>query len=186
MLFSGIFIMDNLCIYLLDLIQNSIAANAPLIELHIVENDMLHVSIKDNGKGMSKETLDQATSPFYSSRTTRKVGLGLSMMKMLIEQTEGSFELHSELGKGIELNFSINLKHIDAPDMGDIGELIYMISIHQEVKDFIFIYQVNDKRYTYNLYDIKNILGDDLQSFSVMKALISMINKEIETIRGIT
>jgi hypothetical protein len=177
--------MDNLCIYFLDLIQNSIAAKATLIELHIVEDDMFHVMIKDNGLGMSKETLDQASSPFYSSRTTRKVGLGLSMMKMLIEQTEGLFELNSKLGIGTELKLSFNLKHIDTPDLGDLGDLIYMISIHQDVKDFIFTYHVNKETYVYDLKEIKNIFGDDLQTFSVMKALNDMINKEINTIRGI-
>ncbi|TNF06838.1 MAG: ATP-binding protein [Bacillota bacterium] len=176
--------MDNLCIYFLDLMQNSIAAKATLIELHMVEDDMLHVVIKDNGQGMSKETLSRASSPFYSSRTTRKVGLGLSMMKMLIDQTEGSFELNSEIGVGTELKLKINLKHIDTPDVGDIGELIYLISIHQDVKDFIFTYQVNGETYIYDLKEIKEILGDELQSFTVMKTLNEMINKEINTIRG--
>jgi len=177
--------MDSLCTYFLDLVQNSIAAKSQIITLSMVENHLFHVSIGDDGCGMNEDELNQALSPFYSSRTTRRVGLGLSMMKMLVEQTNGSFKLTSKKHKGTTLDLSFDLSHIDLPDIGDIGELIYFISIHQDVKDFIFTYQKNQKTYRYHLKEIKEILGDALQTFSVMKALIQSINEEINTIRGI-
>ena len=176
--------MDNLCSYFLDLVQNSIAAKSSLIKLFIHESDKLAVEIIDNGVGMTDDEQNRALSPFYSSRTTRKVGLGLSMMKMLIEQTDGIFHLSSEKHKGTKLFLQFDSNHIDLPEMGDIGELIYMISIHQDVKDFIFIYQKNNEKYEYHLNKIKDILGDALQTFSVMKALIQSINDEIKIMRG--
>lgn len=178
--------MDNLCFYLLDLIQNSIAAKSSFIELSIIENHTIAISITDNGIGMTEDELNQALSPFYSSRTTRRVGLGLSMMKMLTEQTNGSFELTSVKNKGTKLSLSFNPSHIDFPDIGDIGDLVYFISIHQDVVNFSFIYQKGTEKYQYHLKEIKEILGEALQTFSVMKALIQTINKEIDTIRGIS
>lgn len=178
--------MDNLCTYFLDLVQNSIAAKSETITLSMVESNHLHVTIIDDGCGMTEDELDRALSPFYSSRTTRRVGLGLSMMKMLLEQTNGSMKLTSKKHQGTTLMMSFDLSHIDLPDIGDIGELVYFISIHQDVKDFVFIYQKQEEIYRYHLKEIKEILGDALQTFSVMKALIQSINEEINTIRGIT
>ena len=169
---------------MLDLVQNSISAHSSLIKLLIHENDILTIELIDNGKGMSDEEKQQALSPYYTSRVTRKVGLGLSMMKMLTEQTEGVFNLTSQQHKGTKLSLQFNPKHIDLPEMGDIGELIYLISIHQDVEDFIFIYQKGNQTYQYHLKEIKDILGDALQTFSVMKALIKSINEEIQILRG--
>lgn len=176
--------MDNLCLYFLDLVQNSIAAKSSLIKLFIDDSEKLAIEIIDNGIGMTDDEQNQALSPFYSTRTTRKVGLGLSMMKMLTEQTNGYFNLSSQKNKGTRLVMHFDPLHIDLPDMGDIGELIYLISIHQDVEDFIFTYQKGNQKYQYHLKEIKEILGDALQTFSVMKALIQSINNEIKTMRG--
>ena len=184
MLSLGILIMDSLCLYLLDLIQNSIAAKSSYIKLFIHEGDMLHVMIKDNGIGMSSETLKQAVSPFYTQRKTRRVGLGLPMIKWLCEQVDGTFYITSEEGKGTELNLILNQHHIDMPAFGDYGELLYLISINQDVIDFEAIYQINQKTYTYHLKEIKEILGISLTSYHVMKTLIASINTEIERLRG--
>jgi hypothetical protein len=176
--------MDNLSSYLLDLLQNSIQAKATRIELSIHETDILEIIIKDNGFGMTKDELNQAASPFYTTRTTRRVGLGLSMIKLLTEQTEGSFKLTSTKGKGTELNLVFNHHHIDMPDFGDLGEMIYMVSIHQDVNDFIFNYQYQQESYAYSLKEVKEVLGSAIQTYSVMQGLIKSINNEIEMIRG--
>jgi len=176
--------MDNLSLYLLDLLQNSIKANAKLIELTIYESNHLEIVIKDNGIGMTEKELEVASSPFYTTRTTRKVGLGLAMIKLLTEQTEGSFDLTSQKGVGTILKLSFDHHHLDMPDLGDLGEMIYMISIHQDVEDFIFDYHHNNENYHYQLKEVKDILGDTLNRYSVMQELIKSINNEIEIIRG--
>lgn len=178
--------MDNLCTYLFDLIQNSIQAQASLIELTIIESNQLHIILKDNGFGMDEETLHKATSPFYTTRKTRDVGLGLSFIKMLTEQVDGTFELSSIKNKGTTLKLSFDHHHIDMPEIGDIGEMIYLVSIHQDVKDFIFEYIKDEENYHYHLKEIKDVFNATLQSYSIMKALIASINKEIETLRGKT
>jgi len=176
--------MDDLSLYLLDIVQNSIAARASAIALTIIEKDMLHISIVDNGIGMDPKTLEQVTSPFYTTRKTRKVGLGLSLVKMLTEQTDGTFSIQSVLHEGTTLKLSFNHHHLDMPPYGNLGEMVYMISIHQDVIDFTFTYEKNGEHYIYSLSEMKSLLGESIFDHSMMLALIELINQEIEKIRG--
>lgn len=176
--------MDDLSLYLLDVVQNSIAARASAIEVNIVEDNMLHISIIDNGIGMDLKTLELVTSPFYTTRKTRKVGLGLALIKMLTEQTDGTFNIKSELNQGTTLQFSFNQHHIDMPPFGKLGEMVYMISIHQDVNNFTFTYEKNGEHYIYSLSEMKSLFGESIFEHSMMHALIEFINQEIEKIRG--
>ena len=94
--------MRDLSLHLLDLAQNSISAGASLVTIRLTlgEDRMLTMELIDNGKGMSPELLAQVTSPFATTRTTRKVGLGIPMMKENAEKAGGTFSLESEEGKG--------------------------------------------------------------------------------------
>lgn len=95
--------MQELSLNILDIAQNSVSAGASLIEIGIetdIEGKMMTVTVKDNGKGMSRETLAAVENPFFTSRTTRKVGLGIPLFKMAAEQTGGCFSIRSEQGVG--------------------------------------------------------------------------------------
>jgi len=176
--------MDDLSLYLLDLVQNSIAARASSIELSIIENDKLKIIIKDNGIGIDEKTLKQVTSPFYTTRQTRKVGMGLPLIKMLTEQTEGSFDITSFPNQGTTLELSFNHHHMDMPPFGNLGEMVYFVSIHQDVVNFTFSYIKNEESYIYNLANMKELLRETIYTHSMMQALIELINQEIEKIRG--
>ena len=178
--------MDDLSLYLQDLIQNSIAAKASKIECTINETEDMTITIKDNGCGMTKEELEKAKTPFYTTRTTRKVGLGLPMIQMLAEQTEGSMELQSIKNEGTTLVIRLKHHHIDMPPIGNLGEMVYMVSIHQDVQEFIFTYVYYQTEYQYILTEVKEILGQTINQYTMMQALIEMINNEIKTIRGVS
>src|SRR6056297_3370699 len=95
--------MKTISEHVLDIVGNSVSAKATLIEIIIEEdkkNDFYSLIIKDNGCGMSAEVLKQATNPFFTSRTTRKVGLGLSLLKQNAENADGSFTIDSTPGEG--------------------------------------------------------------------------------------
>jgi hypothetical protein len=176
--------MDDLATYLLDIVQNSIQAKASMIQLSVVEEDELKIKVIDNGIGMSDTVLAQVTSPFYTTRTTRRVGLGLPLIKMLCEQTDGDFRLESTEGLGTSLYLMMHHHHIDMPPIGNLGEMIYTISIHQDVSEFIFTYESRQNKYTYQLSEIKRIFGQTLTTYSIMQGLIDHINQEIELRRG--
>lgn len=176
--------MDNLAEYLLDLTQNAIAAKASLIELTIIDSEKLTVMLKDNGIGMDEETIMKATSPYFTTRKTRKVGLGLPMIKLLSEQTEGTFELTSTPLKGTYLSVTFDHYHIDMPMLGDLGEMVMLISIHQDVHEFIFTYQCHDNSYQYRLSEMKDMLGTTLFDSNIMNYIKDYINQEIAKVRG--
>ena len=90
----------------LDIVQNSLKANATLITVSVIRDtgsQRLVISIADNGCGMTKEQAEHVTDPFFTTRTTRKVGLGVPFFKMSAEMTGGTFQIKSELGKGLSL-----------------------------------------------------------------------------------
>ncbi len=166
--------MKNLSLHILDIVQNSIRAKAKLIGINVVERldeNQLIITIVDDGSGMSPEQLNSAIDPFYTSRTTRKVGLGLSLLKQNVEMTDGSFCIESELGKGTRVEAVFGLNHLDRPVMGDlIGVLLILICSPGEC-DYRFNYQTNQGEFVLDTREVKNVLGDvpithpDVRSF---------------------
>jgi len=176
--------MDDLATYLLDVVQNSISAKSTIIKLTMTYHHQLSIVLEDNGVGIDESKLPLVASPFYTTRTTRKVGLGLSMIQMICEQTEGTFLIESVLNKGTILTLTMNPNHIDMPMIGDLGELIYTISIHQDVNEFLFTYEYQNERFEYVLSEIKAMFQETLTTYDVMKGITEFVNKEIKHIRG--
>ncbi|GAO30121.1 ATP-binding protein [Geofilum rubicundum] len=115
--------MKDVSQHLLDIVGNSLRAGASLIEvgMEILEREeALVLSIRDNGCGMSPEMVATVTDPFITSRSTRKVGLGLPFLKMNAEQTGGSIKVESEEGKGTLVEARFYYHHIDCVPMGDL------------------------------------------------------------------
>ena len=119
--------MQELSLNILDIAQNSVAAGASLVEIGLVyrleegEPPMLTITVADNGRGMSEETARQVADPFYTTRTTRKVGLGTSLFKLAAELTGGSFGVKSRPGEGTVVTAVLYPDHLDAAPMGDIA-----------------------------------------------------------------
>jgi anti-sigma regulatory factor (Ser/Thr protein kinase) len=184
MLSLGISIMDDLATYLLDILQNSIKAQAKTITLEIEIDQMISIIIKDDGVGIPKDKLKLVTSPFYTTRTTRKVGLGLPLFKMLAEQTDGTFEIDSEVNVGTQLKLTLNDKHMDMPQIGNLGEMIYMMTIHQDSFEFIFTIKKKNNSFTYKKTEILDMFHETIMDYEIMTGLKNWINNEIKNIRG--
>ena len=95
--------MKDLSMHIMDILQNSTRAKANNITLEVLENydaDTLTLIFKDDGCGMNAETVEKVTNPFFTTRTTRKVGLGLPLLKQNTEMTGGSMKIDSEVGVG--------------------------------------------------------------------------------------
>ncbi len=155
--------MQELSLHVLDIAENSVAANASLITIsvgiHMIAN-LLSVEITDNGKGMSDEEVQKAVDPFYTSRTTRHVGLGLSFLKQLAQQTSGQFTLSSILGKGTVVTATFALGHVNLLPLGDMPATI--TALVQSNPDIDFVYTITDGEdtFTVDTRELRTILGD--------------------------
>jgi len=108
--------MQDLSLHILDIIENSINAGAKRVEIMInedLEKDILSIEIKDNGEGIDRETLEKVLDPFYTTRTTRRVGLGLSLLSQSAKEAEGDISIKSEKGVGTAVHAYFKHSHID-------------------------------------------------------------------------
>lgn len=169
--------MKELSLNILDIAENSVKAKATLTEITIDETDTtLTITIKDDGCGMSKETLESVTNPFYTTRTTRSVGLGIPLLIMSAEQTGGYVKLTSkkadELGDshGTTVVAHYNKNHIDFTPLGDvISTVTTLIQGHPDT-DFLFIHRRGDFEVVLDTRSIKEILEDiPIDSYDVIK-----------------
>ena len=158
--------MKELSLNILDIAQNSVKANAALIEIFICETDeTLSFTVKDDGKGMTADFLSRVTDPFTTTRTTRKVGLGLPLLKMEAEMTGGSFSIKSKSeteykDHGTEVFASFNKKSIDYIPLGDIvGTLCVLISGAESV-DIEFTHEMPQGKVSLSTKEMREILGD--------------------------
>lgn len=155
--------MRELSLHILDIAHNSIAAQAETLRIAIIEDlesDQLTIRIKDDGKGMDEVTLKRVVDPFYTTRTTRKVGLGIPMFKAAAEQCGGSFEIKSQLGVGTEIDATFKHSHIDRVPLGNMTETIITIIMANTDMDLIYTHDINGSKFTLNTRDIKKTLGD--------------------------
>ena len=121
--------MKELSLNILDISQNSITAGASLVEILLTEetDGWLTLTIRDDGCGMSEETLRTVMDPFYTTRTTRKVGLGLPLYRMSAEMTGGSLAITSTLGQGTTVTAVFYTDHLDCPPLGNLPQVIALL-----------------------------------------------------------
>lgn len=155
--------MKELSLHILDIAKNSVKADASLIRINIDENESeneLKIEIIDNGCGMSEEFLKTVKDPFSTTRTTRKVGMGLSLFEAAAIQCGGGLEISSELGKGTNVNVEFELNSIDRAPIGDMaGTMTTLISGSPQI-DFIYSHKKNGREFIMKTADIKEVLGD--------------------------
>ncbi|MFZ4549819.1 MAG: ATP-binding protein, partial [Bacteroidales bacterium] len=153
--------MKDLASHILDILQNSVTAGSTLIEISIDEMpvaDKYVLRIVDDGKGMDTKMIKQVTDPFFTTRTTRKVGLGLPLLKQNAERTGGSLVIQSQPGKGTEVIAEFGYKHIDRLPTGDIaGTLSLTVSSFPEI-DFIYTHSTPEGTFVFDTIEIKEKL----------------------------
>jgi len=155
--------MRELSLHILDIAQNSLSAGADNIRIVIIEDykqDKLIIKIKDNGCGMDEETVKNVVDPFYTTRTTRKVGLGIPMFKQSAESTDGGFKIKSELGVGTEIDAEFKISHIDRMPLGNMAETIITVIMADINVNLVYTHTINENTFTLNTKEIKKTLGD--------------------------
>ena len=182
--------MKDISLHILDIAQNSITAGATRVEISVREKpwlDELEITIEDNGKGMTEEALTSVEDPFYTTRTTRKVGLGIPLLKHSAEQAGGSFAIRSVPGKGTSLVAVFGRSHIDRPPVGDIAGVISSLAGMNPGMDFIYRHapagQGSTEEYVFDTLEVKAVLGEiPLSEPAVIIYLKEMIEANIECV----
>ena len=181
--------MRELSLNVMDVAQNSVRAEASLVTIDVSEsdkNDELTISISDNGCGMTEEQVKQTIDPFFTTRTTRKVGLGVPLFKMSAEQTGGSFSIESEVGKGTVTTASYVKSHVDMTPLGDINSTVEILIRCNPNIDFVFNHSTDIGSFTLETRELREVLGDDvsLDTPDVLEWINAFLEEQTQIIYG--
>ena len=157
--------MPEISLNILDVAENSVRAKAALIEITVsvkTKEDTLTVIIRDDGCGMTTDQVKRAQDPFFTTRTTRIVGLGLPFCKQAAESTGGTFRIDSEKGKGTTVEAVFILSHIDRMPLGDISSTIHTLIVFNEQIDFKYTYEYDDRGFILDTREMREMLGYEI------------------------
>ena len=153
--------MTELSLNVLDVAENSVKAEATLIEISVCSDtakDLMTIVIKDNGKGMDEEQLARVCDPFFTTRTTRKVGLGVSFFKFAAESSGGEFEITSKKGVGTTVTATFVISSIDRMPLGDMTSTMHSLITLNKDTDFVYSYKVNERGFVLDTRELREIL----------------------------
>lgn len=185
--------MKDLSLHILDLSQNSVAAGASLIEISVIEdtkNDRLTICIEDNGKGMDKDLLEKVKDPFVTTRTTRKIGLGIPLMQAACRRCEGDLSIESQKNVGTKLTATFKRSHIDRAPLGNIAETMLSLILagcsESSIIDFVYRHVMDQKEFCMDTREIRRMLGSEisLAEPDVLMWIKDYINDGMENLRG--
>lgn len=154
--------MKELSLHILDIAKNSVKAKASLIEIIVTEDEeknFLSIGINDNGSGMTEEFLQRVRDPFSTTRTTRKVGMGIPLFEAASVQCGGKLDITSEVGVGTKVLATFQYDHIDRAPLGDMtGTMKTLIWGSPEI-DFLYRHEKNGQEFILDTRELKNVLG---------------------------
>ena len=180
--------MRELADNIMDIAQNSISAGASLTEVHIRvshPDDRITFVFKDDGCGMSEEMVQTVMEPFTTSRKTRKVGLGLPLLKQTAEMTGGEISITSAVGVGTEVTASFGLGHIDRPPMGDVAGAWFSLVVMNPETDFLFTYDYDGKAFTFDTRIIRETVAPlPLNQMEIADWIKDCLSTEINELHG--
>ncbi len=181
--------MREIALHVLDIVQNSITAGASLITVKVTvrqDRDCMRVSVADNGCGMDEAMLLRVVDPFTTSRTTRKVGLGIPMFKAGAEAAGGRFSIRSTPGEGTFIEAEYQITHIDRPPLGDMAQTMLGTVVCHEDIDFVLDYRIDERQFLFDTREIKAALGEGvpLQVPEVMAWLKDYLIEGITELNG--
>ena len=157
--------MQELSLNILDIAENSIKAGAALITVELVyctNADLLRIVIHDDGCGMTPEQLQKVTDPFYTTRTTRRVGMGLPLLQMAARLSGGDVAMESTVGKGTRVEALFGFSHIDRMPMGNLSETMTTLIAANPDRDFLLRFAYDGAGFTADTREFRRVLGEEI------------------------
>lgn len=178
--------MKTLALHLFEILSNSVFYGANQIEMTVKDSPKENIylfEVKDNGNGIKKEDIEKVTDAFFTSRSTRKVGLGLALTKMKTEQCKGGLEIESTYGKGTKVKFWFTHDNIDRPPLGEIEDVIVMSATMKENINLKYKHTTDKGEYVFDTKAIRKVLDEvEITNVKIIKALKEMIKTNLEEI----
>jgi len=179
--------MQELSLHILDIVQNSVRAKATKIEILInenIHNNQLEIEIKDNGKGIDKKLVQEIKNPFSTTRTTRKIGLGIPLLLEACIRCGGDLNIQSSVGIGTTIHAVLEHNHIDRAPMGDVVNTITMLILSSPEIRYILTYCVDGSKFVMDTNEIKDILqGVPINDLSVIKWIETYLQENINNLK---
>jgi anti-sigma regulatory factor (Ser/Thr protein kinase) len=173
----------ELSLHILDVAENALTAGAALISIEVAEStpaDRLRITVRDNGRGMPPEKMMNLDDPFVTTRKTRRVGLGLSLLAAAARRCEGDIRVSAAPGKGTELTATFRRSHIDRAPLGDMAATLGMLIMGNPHVDFVYVHRVDDSEFTLDTRELKRELeGVDLSDPVVATHLTDSIRRSL-------
>ena len=157
--------MRDLSLHILDVVENATAAGADLVEIRITQDskqDLLEIVIRDNGRGIDKQMLESVSNPFTTTRTTRRVGLGLPLFEQAARESGGNLSVTSEPGRGTEVRARFQAGHIDRKPIGDMGATMISLIVGSPDIDFFYESDFDGEKTTLDTREIRAELGNEI------------------------
>ena len=180
--------MRELALHLLDIAENSIAAGAKTVRLTVEEDlraDRLRLCVEDDGQGMDERMVAMVTDPFVTTRTTRKVGLGIPLLKAAAEACDGGLSLTSKVGEGTRLECEFRHSHIDRMPLGDLAGTMLTLMVGAPQVHWIYRHRVNEAEFVFDDQAIKAELGEvPLTEPEVLKFVREMLEQGVREVQA--
>lgn len=180
--------MRELSLNVMDVAQNSVRAEADLVFITVSESDekdVLSITIEDNGCGMTEEQVARVIDPFFTTRTTRKVGLGVPLFKLSAEQTGGSFDIVSTVGKGTKTTATYVKSSVDMTPLGDINSTVKILIQCNPAIDFVFTHTTDTGSFTLDTRELRTVLdGVSLDTPDVLEWIGAFLEEQTQNIYG--
>ncbi len=154
--------MEELSLHVLDLMENCLEAGASRIDLEIIEDsarNRLNIRVRDDGRGMDEETLKRMDDPFFTTRTTRHIGLGIPLFKAAARQCNGDLVVTSQPGVGTEVLVEFERDHIDRAPLGDIKSTLLSVILSQRRCDLHYVHRVDNRVFEFDTEEMRRALG---------------------------
>ena len=178
--------MKTLSLNILDIVQNSIRAKATAISIIITESisgDLFTIKVQDNGRGIKAELLDNITDPFVTTRTTRNIGMGLSLLKYHANITGGDLSISSEINKGTTVIATFSHSHFDRQPLGDIAGVVTILIAANPGIEFNYIHKTDEGEYSFSTLETKKFLEIGiLNGYELLNMIGTMISGNLKEI----
>lgn len=178
--------MKELSMHILDIAMNSISAKSKLIEIIIEDsekNNSIKIVLKDDGQGMSYETQKKVIDPFFTTRATRKVGLGIPLLKETCERCNGYFNINSEIGKGTTVECLLERNNIDRAPIGNMDDTIITIINSLNDCELLYKYSTDEKSFVLSTLELRSVLGEvNINSSNILLWLKEYIHENMQTV----